>query len=133
MQPHAGSTERVHERGLQRKLSLLSGLQAETVREERKKRQESSRDRESTPLTPTPTPTPSPTLTPILTLTLTRRARGTGTPRRSTMLRRRTAGATLSTGLPPTNQQARRRARRGSSRNRRGPTSRGGEPCPEQE
>ena len=40
-QPHAGSTERVNERGLQRKLSLLAGLQAETVREERKKRQES--------------------------------------------------------------------------------------------
>jgi hypothetical protein len=59
-QPHAGSTERVHERGLQRKLSLLSGLQAETVREERKKRQESSRDRASTPLTPNPHPNPDP-------------------------------------------------------------------------
>ena len=59
-QPHAGSTERVHERGLQRKLSLLSGLQAETVREERKKRQESSRDRASTPLTPNPNPNPDP-------------------------------------------------------------------------
>ena len=65
-QPHAtGSTERVNERGLQRKLSLLSGLQAETVREERKKRQESSGDRASNPLTLTPS------LTPILTLTLT--------------------------------------------------------------
>lgn len=44
-QPH--TAERGNERGLQRKLTLLSGLQAETVRLERKQRQESSSSRDA--------------------------------------------------------------------------------------